>query len=479
MDKVKKNTIYTIIGILIMLFFSYLPIQSQYLTPIGMKVIGIFLGAIFLWSTGNMIWPSILAIALLGWFGYKPMGEILKDWMGNPTLVMIFFLLLLVGVFQYHKVNDYVARFFLTRKIMEGRPYVFTFIILLGVYLMATFVNPWASVFIFLPIVQNLCQELGFEKRDTYTKLMTILVVMVSLLGFPSAYFNGTILGLNANYGQISNEPMPGGKYMLSAMAIGFTCLVVLVLVLRFVIKPDVEKIKNFKVEQILAQKLPKINKKQKIVSVAMILFIVFMLFPVIFTNLGISGLLRKNINGIALTIVAVLAFIRVDNEPVLDFPKVMASKFSWPTYFLIASSLLIGGALTDESVGFTKLLENTLNPIFLNMSYGTFLISIVIISILITNIMNSAVMVLILHPIIFSYADISGISGLAICTIVTFVSLGFAAITPSASPYAATLFGQKEYLEAKDIYKYAIIFVIAETIVALVVGIPVVNVIF
>lgn len=474
-----KQKLYAIIGILIMLFFSVLPIPAGPITPIGMKVIGVFLGSIFLWSTGSMIWPSILAVALLGWFGYMPMGQILKNWMGNPTVVMIFFLLILVGAFQYQKGTQYIARFFLTRKVMEGRPYVFTFIVLLGVYLMATFVNPWAGVFLFLPVVQNVCQELGYQKTDDYTKIMTILVVMSALLGFPSAYFNGTILGLNANWEQVSSLAMPGGAYMASGMIIGLACLLAMVLVLRFVIKPDVELIKGFKVDQVTKNPLPPMNAKQKIVSLAIVIFIAAMLIPVIFPGNPVSQLLKANITGIAMTLVGILGAVMIEGEPVLDFPKVMAHNFSWQTYFMIASSLLIGGALTDESVGFTTLLQNLLTPIFSGMSPLVFTISIVIVAIIITNLMNSAVLVLILHPIIFTYAQVAGADVLPVVMLVTFSAIGFAAITPSASPYAATIFGQKEFVEPSDIYKYASIFVLVETLVALLVGISVVQLFF
>lgn len=479
MNKQQKNTLNTVIGLVIMLGFGFLPFSIPYITPIGMQVIGVFLGTIFLWSTGSMIWPSILAVVLLGWFGYQPMGAVLKDWMGNPVVVMIFFLLILVGCFQYNKGTVYVARFFLTRKVMEGRPYVFTFIVLLGAYLMSTFVNPWAAVFLFMPVVQDICLELGFQKRDLYTKLMTILVIMVALLGFPSAYFNGTILGLNANYAQIAGTEIPGGLYMATTVPLALIILLALVLVMRFVIKPDVTPLSNFSVEQVKKEPLPPMNKKQIWSSVGILVFIFAMLFPVIVPNLAFSALLRDNITGIAMTLVGVLAMITAEGEPVLDFPKVMANNFSWPTYFMIASSLLIGGALTHESVGFTVLLENMLNPIFSDMSVLVFTISILIIAIVITNVMNSAVLVLILHPIIFTYSQVAGIDAIPIVTLVTFASIGFAAITPSASPYAATIFGQKEFVEPGDIYKYASLFVIVQTILVLLVGIPLINLIF
>ena len=473
------NLVKTIIGLALMLGFSLLPLNIPYITDLGMKVIGIFLGTIFMWSTGSMIWPSILGVVLLGWFGYKPMGEVLKDWMGNPVAVMIFFLLILVGCFSYYKCTAYVARFFLTNKIVIGRPWLFTLFILLGVYLMATFVNPWAGVFLFLPVVQNLCVEVGYEKTDRYTKLMTILVVMAALLGFPSAYFNGTILGLNGVYAGLAGAPVDGGKYMAVTVPIAILCLVAIVLTMRFLIRPDVSKLKTLTLEQLNKNPLPPMNRTQKIVSSAIVIYILAMLIPVIVPGNPVSDILSRNINGIAMTLVAILCLLTVDNKPILPLGEIISKHFSWPTYLMIASSLSIGGALTSKDVGFRALLDSLLTPIFAEMNYTVFLIAVVVLGVVISNVMNSAVLMLILHPIIFTYAQVIGSDGWAIITLVTFCVIGFAAITPSASPYAATIFGQTEVLEAKNVYKYASLFVLIETLIALAVGIPLINLVF
>ncbi|WPJ90467.1 hypothetical protein R0V13_08240 [Facklamia hominis] len=73
----KKETVERLsilIGIAFMLLFWLLPFKSAYITPLGFKVIGVFLGTIIMWSVGYMIWPSILSVALLGWYGYEEMG---------------------------------------------------------------------------------------------------------------------------------------------------------------------------------------------------------------------------------------------------------------------------------------------------------------------------------------------------------------------------------------------------------------------
>ena len=474
-----QQIIVSFIGVSIMLFFSMLPINSQFITPIGFKVIGVFLGTIFMWSTGSMIWPSILSVVLLSWFGFEEMAVLLKNWMGNSTVVMIFFLLVLVGGFQYRKGTAYVARFFLTRKIMEGRPWVFTFIILIGTYLMATFVNPWAGVFLFLPVIQSICKDLGFSKRDLYTQLMTITVVMTALLGFPSSYFNGTILALNSNFTQISGQHIDGGAYMGVTIPVSLLSIIAMILIMKWIIKPDIKPLRDITVEKLNRGALPPMNRIQLIISLSILIFILAMLFPVIFGKNPLAQLLQNNIHGIAMTIVAVLALITVKGEAVLPFNEVMKNNFSWPTYLIIATSLLLGDALTSEKVGFTALLENLLSPVFQDMNIVALIIFAVLIGVLTSNVLNSVVVVLILQPIIYTYSQIHGMDVTAVIALMTFSSIGFAAITPSASPYAATIFAQRDYVTPLEVYKFTSLFVLAETIILLVVGLPLANLLF
>jgi len=478
-SKINRRTIQTAVGLFIMLFFWLLPIDIPYITPMGMKVIGIFIGTIYMWSMGNMIWPSILAVVLLGWYGFMPMDVLLKEWMGNPTVVMIFFLLILIGVFSYHKCHVYVARFFMTRKIIEGRPWMFTFFILLGVYTMATFINGLAGVFLFLPIVHEICEDIGFGKRDTYTKLITISVVMAALLGFPTAYFNGTVLGLNANYEQISGHSMPGGPYLIVGVILGILCLIAIVLTMKLFIKPDVSKLQNITVDQLNKNPLPEMSPVQKVVSIGILVFVASMLFPVLIPNNPVSDFMSANLTGIAATIVAILGAISISGEKVFDFPKIIANNFSWQTYFLIASSLLLGSAITHESVGFTVLLEESLTPIFQDMNILVFTISIVLVGVGITNLFNSSVLVVILHPVIYTYSTITGINAVPIVMIMTFATLSTAAVTPSASPYAAAIYSQKEYVTPRDIYRYTLLFILVEVLIFLFVGVPLIGIVF
>ena len=86
-----KNTAYyinSIIGVSIMLFFGYLPTFST-VTPMGMKILGIYIGLLYLWSTVDMVWPSLLGIIVTGFSGYKSVSGLLSAGWGDGTVIYI------------------------------------------------------------------------------------------------------------------------------------------------------------------------------------------------------------------------------------------------------------------------------------------------------------------------------------------------------------------------------------------------------
>lgn len=258
-----------------------------------------------------------------------------------------------------------------------------------------------------------------------------------------------------------------------------FLSIIAMVLIMKWIIKPDIKLLRDITVEKLNREALPPMNRIQWIISLSILIFILAMLFPVVFGNNPLAELLQNNIHGIAMTIVAVLALITVKGEAVLPFNEVMKNNFSWPTYLIIATSLLLGDALTSEKVGFTALLENLLSPVFQDMNIVALTILAVLIGVLTSNVLNSVVVVLILQPIIYTYSQIHGMDVTAVIALMTFSTIGSAAITPSASPYAATIFAQRDYVTPLEVYKFTSLFVLAETIILLVIGLPLANLLF
>ena len=82
----------------------------------------------------------------------------------------------------------------------------------------------------------------------------------------------------------------------------------------------------------------------------------------------------------------------------------------------------------------------------------------------------------MILQPVVLTYCATAGVNPAPIITLLIFTVLLTAACTPAASPFAAMLFGNKEWLDSGSVYKYSLTIVAVEAILIIALGIPYIN---
>ena len=450
-----------------------------------MQVLGIFLGTIYLWTTIDPTVSSLISIAMLALSDYAASGAVLASWFGNPVVVQIMFLMLFMGGLTNRKLTVYIGRWLLTRKFVEGRPWVFTTVVLVASYFLSAFVSCWAPMLLFWPILYGVFEEIGFKKEDQFPKMLVHGVVMAALIGFPVPPYMANGLALLSNYrGIVGNyEALAGvvtnitdANYFIGSFVLGLVLIAAIILVMRFVFRPDVTPLKSVTIEMLNKNPLPPMNKAQKIYGYALVAFIALMLLPSLFPTVPGLSFLNANNYVICVVLVIIMCALRVEDGPVLKMGEVMGKEFAWPSFWLCVTAIMIGSVLTNESTGITPFLNAILGPIFNGMSGAIFTVVILVVAVVLTNLCNSLVIGMILQPVILAYCAASGTSPSPIISIMIFTVLLSAACTPAASPFAAMLFGNKEWLTSKDVYKYSLTMVLVETIIIVVIGIPFIN---
>lgn len=481
--KERITLINSLIGIAIMIGFRYLPIQLPEVTPVGMEILGIFLGTLYLWSTVDPIWGSIISIVMVGFSSYSSMPATLKECFGNPTLVQSFYLMAMSGALVCYDVTAYIGRFFITRKVTNGKPWLLTFAVCLGAFFMAAFVNSFTGIFLFWPVMYGVFREVGYKQGDAYPRVMVTLIVVSALIGFPVAPYAQNGLALLSNFETITQN-MPGGPvvvnnaaYLAASLTYGILAIIACVLYAKYVIRPDVEKLKKLSVDDLNKNPLPPMSVSQKVLSAGFILLILMMLLPSVIKGIPVLDKLGAASNGLGVLMLGALAAIRIGGKPVINVGEVLAKQMSWSSYYIIAAAIFLGSVLTSESTGISAMLEVVLSPLFGNMSSLVFTIALLITAGVLTNLCNSLVIGMILQPIIVTYCVQTGADPRPMVTVMILFVLMSAAVTPAASPFAALLFSNKEWIETKYIYKYTIPFVLIEFLIGMLVIIPMTNI--
>lgn len=480
--KQKKDfyLVHMAIGIGIMLLFRFLPLNLPNVTDTGMEILGIFIGTLYLWSTSDPIWSSVLAIFLTGLSGYADMNTVLTSTFGTPILVQVFFLLTLINCLIENNLTEYCGRFFLTRKICTGRPWLLTFFIMLGCMLMGAFMGGFTPVFLFWPILYDIFETVGMKPYEKYPTIMVILVIVATLLGFPIPPFMGNGLALISNYrtvtGNMGQEVIINDAgYLIVGLVHATVCIVLIILFCKFILRPDTSRLKSITPELLDRNPLPPMTFRQKFIGISFAVFICILLIPSVASSTALGAYVKANTYGISLGYTFLLCAIRIDKKPLLNFPQTMR-RFSWGTYFLIASAILLGNALTSDVTGISPFLNTVLMPIFEKVPTSLFAIIIMLFTVALTNVCNSFVIGILLQPVIATFCLATGTNSMPIVAMMILFVLSSAAITPAASPFAALMFGNKEWLKSGEVYKYSSMFVVIELVVVLLCSLPLAN---
>ncbi|RYD05812.1 hypothetical protein N752_07930 [Desulforamulus aquiferis] len=268
--------------------------------------------------------------------------------------------------------------------------------------------------------------------------------------------------------------------YMVFGFVMCSLGIVIYSLLIKFVFRPDMSKIANINTERFEQDKLPPMTLQQKILFGCLFGYLILILLPSILPKtIGVIAFIDKiGPVGVVLFFIVGLCSIKVDNKPVIDFKEIIGRYVTWDVYFLVCMAMVISGALTGEGTGIKEFTIQALNPLLGDRSPIVFATILLLFSMTITNIANNGVMGVLLMPIIYTFASQNGANPVAITTAVIF-ALHMAILTPAASPYAAILIGNKEWVDPKDVLKYGGIIVISSFFLYLLIGMPLANLIY
>ncbi|HBV86069.1 MAG TPA: citrate transporter [Desulfosporosinus sp.] len=472
--------IHCIIGVLLMFGFGYLePFGS--ITPIGMQVLGVFIGLVYLWSFVTILWPSLLGMIALGLTDYANMKQVFLASFGDQITILILFAMILFGAIQHAGVTKYISRWFLTRKMINGRPVVFSFVFMYTAYVLAALsANILPALLLMWSILYDVLKDVGYKKGDKYTTIMVIGTMFGAISGQAAKPFTGSALMIVGAFEKVTKLQMEYLPYMLFGLIMSTLGILIYSLLIKFVFKPDMSKIANISTERFEKEKLPPMTLQQKTLFGCLFGYLILILLPSIFPKtIGFVALLNKiGPWGIVMGFIIALCMFKVDNKPIIDFKEIIGRYVTWDVYFLVCMAMAISGALTGEGTGIKEFMTHELNPLLGGRSIVAFAAILLIFSMIITNIANNGVMGVLLMPIIYTFSMQNGANPMAITTAVIF-ALHIAILTPAASPYSAILIGNKEWVDQKDVVKYGSIILVSTFVLFLLVGLPLANLIY
>lgn len=449
----QKNAMWYVhfaVTVLIMVVIGMLPPVGQ-ITRYGMQTLGIFVGVIYGFSTVGTMWAALAGIVGMGIIGV--MGQVVANALGTPLIWGVIFLQIIMYALSKEGVTKFFANWIISRKIVKGRPWLFSFFILLGAFIVAV-VNPFAALLMFWDIIYAACDNFNQPHNCRWSQFMILGVTFSAGLGvvsLPMLTSNG--ITVFANYQAIAGEPMNAVKYVIALVPLMLISVLIYILLCKFVFKPDITAFKNIDAS-IADQSALKLNRRQGIVITAFLVMLLFLFAPYIlpaewalttfFSNIGLFG-------SCALATLA-LALIRVGGEPLLNIQEAASKNIQWGTVFMVALLMPLGSAISGEASGILVTIKDALAPVLGGQSVYVFALIIIVLAVILTNISQNLVVIGVLMPIVGAVAG-EGVN-LAAMTILIALATHYACALPSASFVSGIMFSNENVTKG-FLYKY------------------------
>ena len=458
--KLNLYPIHLVVGFgLIALFWLLPPIDP--ITSLGMRCIGAFLGMVYLWSACDTLWPSLVGLFMLGISGYGGEGGFNGLWMnavGNYTVLLTLFAMVLFGAMDSVGDTKYIAKWFLTRKLFKGRPVVFMAVFYACCFVLAAVCSPITSLIILWPISLSLMDTLGVKREDRFWKYFFVGMFVVSTLAQPMFPFMGAQLIPYAAFQSMTaamGNPMtiPMAPYIVVDVVMTTLIMAIYIIVVKFVLRVDMSKLKAVDPAMVEAQMpLPPMNLQQKIYLIMIPIYLLMILTPSFFPDNTICKALSfLGPLGVTVLWVSLFLIIKWQGKPLLDFKETAYRQFNWGIFFMIAAAVYGANTLSDEATGVPTFLVQTLTPVLGGRSEMVFVAIMFTIALILTNFANNAAMAVVLMPVVLNFSNELGINPMPVATgviLMVFVAM----LTPAASPHAGLMHGMKHIYTTKEI---------------------------
>ena len=422
-----------------------------------------------------------MGIVAVGMTEYCTMKEAFAAAFGADIPLMIIVVFILAAYFEECGLNQYIANWFISRKIGEGRPWVFTLLIFAAGWVMSALVSTFATIIIMWAIFYKVCDLVGEPRRTKYTAMVIAgIVIICGTTGalFPFKAFAVIQIGLTQK--AIGALEINFVTWTLFNLIVSAILSLAFVLACKLVLRPDLTRIKEAgaKFAYLRGQKM---EPKTKVGAAILAIFIIGLMLPSILpkTVPGMALLNEMSILGIGTLCIVLLAAVKTkEGEPYIKVTQLISKGVDWQLIILIGSTMPLCNALEAEEVGVLQTVIAWLTQTFAGLSPLMFLVAFTALFIITTQVTHNLVLILVFTPVLTKMGLSFGVNPVLVILLVYFTAMT-AYATPAASSNAAMIYGNAEWVATKDAYICGFLAMITAFIVLLGVGVPLGNILF
>ncbi len=454
------------------------------LSPLGWTASIIFLGTVYLWIFVDTFWPSLVAMACIGLSPLVPLPQLLAQYLGNPSTFIFLFLFFFISALMRCQAVNYISNYLLTREILQGRPWLLLSTLFLIAFV-GTFVSGAATLFMLWSVCYLILEDTGYKPGDNMSTFMLGNIVTAVVLCASTDIIKGAAFMMTRGYANfVSTNPNLGlaeiniVNYMILMLILAVCIYACILFTMRFILRIDMEPLRNFNTEKLKQNPLPPMNWKQKTILWLFAFYAVWMFLPAFLpSDWAVTTYLKSKMAYGSFLLVVVLCSVRYKGEPLAKVGE-LAQGLQWPLFFLIATVFYFSGIMTRPETSIPMLLEASFSAVLEGTGYIVFVLIALAFGFIVTNFMNSVAASIVLAPVIATISIAYGFEAMPIVVIfIMLVSMGM--LTPAASLPATFLYGNKDWFPGKSAAIYATTISLIMFIVCFVVGLPLAQILF
>lgn len=474
--KSTKKTILYLISLLFILGFRLMPAPAG-MTASGMQVLGIFIGILLLWLFDSIDWPSYLCIAALSLVPELKMNSILSSSFGNATFAFLLFTFMCTYALGQTSFVKRCAIGFITNKLASKGSWWFITIYCLSVLLIGMVMSPVVLFVIYMPIFDSICKELQLEKNDKLANTLALgtLFCCAIACGMTPISHTFPVMALGF-YQQMAGGTISYAHYMAAAIPVGLICFVVMMLIFRFIIRPDTSKLGNLNPEHLKAEVKP-LEKREKWVIGIFFAVVAAWVLPEFLKNIlpGVATFFSSKGTTFPPMIGAIAMFmISIDGKPLLNFKEAMSKGIQWGGLVMAAATLAVGSAMTNADIGLTAWLSGVIEPVLSGLSPTLVVLVFALWTYAMTNACSNMVTTTVVCAVAIPICMASG-GTLNAAAVASMIGMGasYAFVLPPAHPNVALAIGTG-WTNTSQVIRYGTMLMLAAVVASVFVGYPI-----
>lgn len=445
------------------------------ITPMGMKILGVFVGTLFGWMVLDFVVSSTVGLVFLGLSGYTTVLGAFQAGFSDMVVLNMIIGFAFAALLNEINLTGALANWLLSMKFVIGHPWRIIGLLFFSAWFVAAFADTLPAILVFWSIAYKISDEVGIERRSKDIGYLIVGIIFFAAMGTYMFPFKPGVLAFSGGYTAVMGE-IPQGKWYFGFIILS-VLLMIFYLLLGKMVRFDARKLD---VDLATFTAHADWGKREKWGLAFMIFFILFMAIPGFLPATIPFAATWKGLGIIGTTVIVVAAayLITVDGEPLIENPaKLWVNGVNWDLILMIAATMPIGAAIRSDEGGIITTVLTWLEGAIGDMNWVMFTIVCMVALGLLTQVSHNLIIAAVLFPVFAPMcADMGGDP--VLWFFINFFAINASFTTPAASGWSAMMHSNSEWISVKEAYGFGFSTLIVTWLACLVV-IPIWTMVF